>query len=95
MASAVVSQTLPQSETFGPQLAAMYLGITSNQGPASSSLVSDGGNDAQRYRRSSLEIIESKAVMPALFRGIWLLTTDPLAALSRVAQWPPACRSLP
>jgi tetratricopeptide (TPR) repeat protein len=95
IASAVISQTLPQSKTFGPQLAAMFLGMTRDEGPASSSLVSDGGNEAQRYRRAPLEIMDSNAAMPALFRGLWLLTTDPLTALSRVVQWPPECRSLP
>jgi O-antigen ligase/tetratricopeptide (TPR) repeat protein len=95
IASAVISQTLPQSESFGPQFAAMYLGMNSNQGPASSSLVSDGGNDSLRYRREPLEITESNAVMPAPFRGLWLLTNDPLAALSRDGQWPPECGALP
>jgi len=90
IASAIVSQAIPQSGALGPGLAALYRGWDENQGPATNSLVADGG-DVWRYRRIPLQIMGPQVAMPGLFRGTWLLTNEPLAALSRLGAWPPTC----
>jgi O-antigen ligase len=87
IASAIVSRAVPQSGALGPRLAALYRGWDENDGTPTNSLISDDG-DVWRYRRISLQITGPEVAMPGLFRGTWLLTTDPFTALSGISAWP-------
>jgi O-antigen ligase len=92
-ATPVVSQAFPQSEAFGPELVAIYLGFDARPGPLTNSLLADGVEDSLRYRRIALDIRTPMTSMPGLFRGTWLFVNDPTSALSGIGTRLPACRA--
>jgi tetratricopeptide (TPR) repeat protein len=93
ISSSVVSQVFPGVGASGPELAARYVGLPDSPGPLTSSLIADGGDDVLRYRRTSLDVSTPTTAMPAVYRGLWLLTNDPTEAMSLVTRWPPSCQS--